>query len=133
MARVRRATHVFFRCRDARLLDVEELLRGRMSIGARTEVVAVSLLTGEESPLAREELDALVDLPSEWTDVDELPEQARPLVAGLARVAPSQANLFAFAVLEPELPRDLYPWVRLEGGTPVADEGWIRSRIGRQP
>ena len=85
MARVRRATHVFFRCRDARLLDMEELLRGRLSIGARSEDVAVSLLTGEESPLTREELEALVDLPAEWTDLDELPEQARPLVADLAR------------------------------------------------
>jgi putative peptide maturation dehydrogenase len=85
MARVRRATHVFLRCRDTRVLDVEELLRGRLSIGARSEVVAVSLLTGEESPLTREELEALVDLPAEWTDLDELPEQARPLVADLAR------------------------------------------------
>jgi putative peptide maturation dehydrogenase len=85
MARVRRATHVFLRCRDTRVLDVEELLRGRMSIGERSELVAVSLLTSEESSLTREELEALVELPSEWTDLDELPEQARPLVAGLAR------------------------------------------------
>ena len=47
----------------------------------------------------------------------------------VARAAPSQANLFAFLVRKPELPRDLQPWMRLEQGIPEPDEQWIGARI----
>jgi SAM-dependent methyltransferase len=46
----------------------------------------------------------------------------------LTRALPSQANQFAFLVEKPTLPDDLQPWMKLEGGRPVADEGWIRAR-----
>jgi SAM-dependent methyltransferase len=36
---------------------------------------------------------------------------ARPVVAGVARALPRQANLFAFAVEKPRLPADLQPWM----------------------
>ena len=36
---------------------------------------------------------------------------ARPLVAGLTRALPRQANLFAFAIEKPRLPDDLQPWM----------------------
>jgi ubiquinone/menaquinone biosynthesis C-methylase UbiE len=52
----------------------------------------------------------------------------RPLAAGVARVVPSQANLFAFAVLKPELPRDLQPWLRLGDEGVEPDEAYLRSR-----
>ena len=52
-----------------------------------------------------------------------------PVVRGLVRVAPSQANLFAFAVLKPQLPRDLQPWIRLGDEGPAPDEAYIRSRV----
>lgn len=52
-----------------------------------------------------------------------------PAVAAAARVAPSQANLFAFLVLKPELPRDLYPWLRLEEGRPAPDREWLGRRL----
>jgi ubiquinone/menaquinone biosynthesis C-methylase UbiE len=54
---------------------------------------------------------------------------SEPLVAAIARLFPGQANLFAFAVLKPELPRDLQPWLRLEGGEVVPDADWMRRRI----
>jgi hypothetical protein len=43
-------------------------------------------------------------------------------------VVPSQANLFAFAIEKPQLPRDLQPWLRLEGGRPEPDEQSIAGR-----
>ena len=54
---------------------------------------------------------------------------AEPVAAAITRVAPSQANLFAFAVLKPELPRDLQPWLREVDGTVVPDEAWLRKRL----
>lgn len=83
MARFRRASHVFFRCRDTRILDVESLLHGRISIERRPELVAISVLTGEELGVSREELDLLAELPADWTDEAELPEEAREVAHGL--------------------------------------------------
>ena len=36
---------------------------------------------------------------------------ARPVVTGVTRVLPSQANLFAFAIEKPDPARDLQPWM----------------------
>ena len=52
-----------------------------------------------------------------------------PALRLVARVAPSQANLFAFLVRKPELPRDLQPWMRLKQGVPEPDEQWIGARV----
>jgi SAM-dependent methyltransferase len=52
----------------------------------------------------------------------------RPVVRGVTRVLPSQANLFAFVVEKPQLPRDLQPWLRLEEGAPVPDSAAIGAR-----
>lgn len=52
----------------------------------------------------------------------------RPAVALVARVLPSQANLFAFAIAKPQLPRDLQPWLRLEDGRVEPDEHTIGTR-----
>jgi SAM-dependent methyltransferase len=52
----------------------------------------------------------------------------RPAASALARAAPSQANLFAFAVLKPELPRDLQPWLRLGQGGVEPDAAYLASR-----
>jgi SAM-dependent methyltransferase len=56
-----------------------------------------------------------------------------PALGLVARAFPSQANLFAFVVSKPQLPRDLQPWMRLEGGEPVTDEAWIRRTIAAPP
>lgn len=52
-----------------------------------------------------------------------------PAAAAVARVLPSQANLFAFAVLKPRLPDDLQPWMRLDDGDAQPDEAWLRRRF----
>ena len=40
---------------------------------------------------------------------------ARPVVTGITRVLPRQANLFAFVIEKPRLPGDLQPWMRADG------------------
>ena len=52
----------------------------------------------------------------------------RPAVGLVTKMLPSQANLFAFAIEKPQLPRDLQPWLRLEGGRPEPDERVIAQR-----
>jgi SAM-dependent methyltransferase len=52
----------------------------------------------------------------------------RPAVAAVAKALPSQANLFAFAIEKPQLPRDLQPWLRLEDGRPEPDKRAIGER-----
>jgi SAM-dependent methyltransferase len=53
---------------------------------------------------------------------------ARPLVAGVTRALPRQANLFAFAIEKPTLPADLQPWMRLDDGSAVPDPAVVRQR-----
>jgi SAM-dependent methyltransferase len=52
-----------------------------------------------------------------------------PAASAIARVLPGQANLFAFAVLKPQLPGELFPWLRQEGDSMLPDEGWLRSHL----
>ena len=40
---------------------------------------------------------------------------ARPVVTGITRVLPRQANLFAFVIEKPRVPDDLQPWMRADG------------------
>jgi SAM-dependent methyltransferase len=51
----------------------------------------------------------------------------QPAARLAARVAPGQANLFAFAVLKSD---ELQPWLRPGDGGPVPDEAEIRRRLG---
>jgi SAM-dependent methyltransferase len=53
---------------------------------------------------------------------------ARPLVGGVTRVLPRQANLFAFAIEKPRLPADLQPWMRLDDGRAVPDPAVVGVR-----
>jgi ubiquinone/menaquinone biosynthesis C-methylase UbiE len=55
---------------------------------------------------------------------------ARPVVAGITRLLPRQANLFAFAIQKPQLPADLQPWMRLENGDLAPDPGVVGRRYG---
>ena len=52
-----------------------------------------------------------------------------PVASALARAFPSQANLFAFAVLKPQLPAELFPWLRQDGDRVLPEESWLRSRL----
>ncbi len=53
---------------------------------------------------------------------------ARPVVTGITRVLPSQANLFAFAIEKPRLPEDLQPWMRVEDGELHPDADAVSRR-----
>ncbi len=53
-----------------------------------------------------------------------------PVVRGVARIMPSQANLFAFAVVKPG-PDGLQPWLREGPAGPEPDRDWFRSRVAR--
>lgn len=53
---------------------------------------------------------------------------ARPVVTGITRVLPSQANLFAFAIEKPRLPDDLQPWMRVEDGELRPDADAVSRR-----
>jgi ubiquinone/menaquinone biosynthesis C-methylase UbiE len=53
-----------------------------------------------------------------------------PAARLLARILPRQGNLLAFAILKPELPRDLQPWLQLEDAGPAPNAAWIRRRLG---
>ena len=65
--------------------------------------------------------------------VRRLVRALHPLARGVVKLVPSQANLFAFAVVKPRLPRDLQPWLQLEDGEPVPNVDWIGSRyVGRR-
>ena len=55
---------------------------------------------------------------------------ARPIVTGITRVLPRQANLFAFAIEKPHLPADLQPWMRLEGDELRPDPEVVGRRYG---
>jgi SAM-dependent methyltransferase len=53
---------------------------------------------------------------------------AAPVVTGVTRVLPRQANLFAFAIEKPRLPDDLQPWMRVEDGELQPDPDVVGRR-----
>jgi ubiquinone/menaquinone biosynthesis C-methylase UbiE len=55
---------------------------------------------------------------------------ARPVVAGVTRALPRQANLFAFAIEKPQLPDDLQPWMRVDGDVLRPDPEVVGRRYG---
>jgi len=55
---------------------------------------------------------------------------ARPVVTGITRVLPRQANLFAFVIEKPELPDDLQPWMRADGAELRPDPEVVGRRYG---
>ncbi|HYK06611.1 MAG TPA: methyltransferase domain-containing protein [Gaiellaceae bacterium] len=55
---------------------------------------------------------------------------ARPVVTGITKVLPRQANLFAFVIEKPRLPADLQPWMRIEGDDLQPDPEVVGRRYG---
>ena len=58
---------------------------------------------------------------------------ARPVVTGITRVLPRQANLFAFVIEKPQLPGDLQPWMRADGSELRPDPEVVGRRYGDRP
>ena len=74
------------------------------------------------------------ELPEALVEVDRgarasLLRLAAPVVTGVTRVLPRQANLFAFAIEKPQLPRDLQPWMCVEDGELRPDPGVVGDRF----
>ena len=76
------------------------------------------------------------ELPESLLEADSGAARARllrlaaPVVGGLTRVFPRQANLFAFVVEKPRLPDDLQPWMRVEDGDLRPDAEVVGRRYG---
>jgi putative peptide maturation dehydrogenase len=73
MPRVRRTRYAFYYCEDRDFLDVDRLLRGDAVVEPLRQLVAVSILTGLEHAISRDELDVLLSVPSDdWVDASAL-------------------------------------------------------------
>jgi len=55
-----------------------------------------------------------------------------PLLQFFFLCFPRQANGFAFLILKPQLPRDLYPWLELKNGQLVPNREWMLQRYDFQ-
>lgn len=65
MARVRRTRYLLFTCQDGPVLDVAALLRGVGRLAPARTTYALSILRGEEYPVAPDELEWLLSIPSD--------------------------------------------------------------------
>jgi ubiquinone/menaquinone biosynthesis C-methylase UbiE len=56
---------------------------------------------------------------------------AYPLLWLITRVFKSQCNLFGFAIRKPDLERNLFPWLTIEGGKPSINPRWVEQHFKR--
>jgi putative peptide maturation dehydrogenase len=71
MPRFRRTKYLFIYCEDRQLLDIASLLRGQAVPAPLRQILAISILTGQEQPISRAELDLLLSVPSDdWMERD---------------------------------------------------------------
>jgi putative peptide maturation dehydrogenase len=71
--RVRRSAYLLFRFSGSELLDVGELLRGRIAASRRPPLVAVSALTAREEPVSLDEIELASRVPVErWISTADL-------------------------------------------------------------
>jgi putative peptide maturation dehydrogenase len=69
MPRFRRTKYLFVYCEDRQLLDIVRLLRGQAVFALLRQILAISVLTAEEHPISRAELDLLLSIPSDqWVE-----------------------------------------------------------------
>ena len=80
---------MFFHCQDAQFLDVEQLLHGVVEQTSARQLIAISILRGEEFPVSAQEFEFLSTIPSDrWIDLDAAPaleDDEGTLVHELAR------------------------------------------------
>lgn len=72
MPRVRRTRYLAFTCADEKTVDVGGLLRGRVELATATQPLALSILTGTQHELSREDLELAVEVPEAWTTRDQV-------------------------------------------------------------
>ena len=56
---------------------------------------------------------------------------AYPLLWVLTRIFRKQGNLFAFAIRKPDLSADLFPWLKLDQGSPTVNPEWLEENFKR--
>jgi putative peptide maturation dehydrogenase len=79
MARIRRPRYVCFFSEDFPFPKIDELLRGRVEEGAIRKLYAFSILRGETVELSPDELELVLDTPSEeWVEAED-EERSRSL------------------------------------------------------
>jgi putative peptide maturation dehydrogenase len=72
--RARRAAHVFFRLSDDLVPDIARLLAGEVELERRTQLLALSVLTGRERPVSPDEYRVIEAARSDrWTAAEDLP------------------------------------------------------------
>jgi ubiquinone/menaquinone biosynthesis C-methylase UbiE len=54
---------------------------------------------------------------------------AYPILWILTKVFPSQCNLFAFAVLKPDLSQKVFPWIKVQAGRPLINREWVEKHF----
>jgi putative peptide maturation dehydrogenase len=78
MPRARRTRHLFVYCADRLVPDFAGLLRGRAEAVSVQQLLAVSILKGNEVAITRDELDSLLALPTrDWVEIGDRPDEAR--------------------------------------------------------
>jgi putative peptide maturation dehydrogenase len=69
MPQFRRTKYLFVYCEDRQLPDSVRLLRGQAVFAPVRRILAISVLTAEEHPISRAELDLLLSIPSDqWVE-----------------------------------------------------------------
>jgi SAM-dependent methyltransferase len=53
-----------------------------------------------------------------------------PVLRMFEALCPGQSNNFAAVVLKPQVPRDLYPWIRMTDTEMKLDQEWLRKHYG---
>jgi putative peptide maturation dehydrogenase len=69
MPQFRRTKYLFVYCEDRQLPDIVRLLRGQAVFAPLRRILAISVLTANEHPISRAELDLLLSIPSDhWVE-----------------------------------------------------------------
>ena len=56
---------------------------------------------------------------------------ALPVLKALSPIMPALCNNFAFLVLKPRIPEDLFPWLTAANGKLALNKGWLTARYHR--
>ncbi len=56
-----------------------------------------------------------------------------PVAKLASKLFSKQSNLFAFAIKKPEIPRELFPWLRMEDDSVALNLPWIKKRYNISP
>ena len=73
MPRARRTAYLFFYLEDGGFFDLDMLLRGIVKVDSVSRILALSILGGQEYPLSAEDLQLLMDTPSDrWVSTAEI-------------------------------------------------------------